>query len=396
VIASDCHWSVLYSWHGRPARVSPSRMHGRGARATNIRSLRLPIATLPFGCSARIILCAIFGLLLAVGRPVFAAPKIENDIPPRLDTSISNGLAFLAKQQSPDGAFETGGTKVATTSLSILAFLAAGQSPDLGKYGLTLHSAVDWLLSQQTQDGYFGANDRGMYSHAMATLALAELYGVEGNPQQRIKIHAALEKAAAVIITAQNATKSNPVFIGGWRYDRNAPDSDLSLSGWNVLALRAAQDVGITVPPQVRKRALEFVLHCYDENAKAFAYQPGSGAQAGDTAIGVLCLYLVGAADNEAARVDGAFKYLDTHAIDESFPFVYYATFYITQAAFQRDGTVWTHLGRASLERLIRMQDKDGGWPQSKAGQEPGRVYATAMAVQSLCVPYRLLPSFQR
>jgi hypothetical protein len=338
----------------------------------------------------------LFIIVLTVGRPVFAAPKTDNDIPPRLDASISNGLAFLAKQQRPDGAFETGGTKVATTSLSILAFLAAGQTPDLGKYGLTLHGAVDWLLSQQTPDGYFGANDRGMYAHAIATLALAELYGVEGNPQQRSKIHAALEKAAGIIIAAQNAPKSNPVFVGGWRYDRNSPDSDLSLSGWNVLALRAAQDVGIAVPPQVRKRALDFVLHCFDENAKAFAYQPGSGAQAGDTAIGVLCLYLVGAADNEAARVDGAFKYLDAHAIDDSFPYVYYATFYITQAAFQRDGQAWTHLGRAALERLIRTQDKDGGWPQSKAGQEPGRVYATAMAVQSLCVPYRLLPSFQR
>src|ERR1700692_4464068 len=68
-------------------------------------------------------------LTAALVHPVVGAPKPEDDIPPRLDLSISKGLAFLAKQQEPDGEFEKDGPKVAITSLALLAFLAAGNAP---------------------------------------------------------------------------------------------------------------------------------------------------------------------------------------------------------------------------------------------------------------------------
>lgn len=325
-----------------------------------------------------------------------AAPKPEDDIPPRLDASLSRGLVFLAKQQNSDGSFDGGAPKVATTGLATLAFLAAGDAPDVGKYGLAVHNSIEWLLAHQAKDGYFGDGDRGMYAHAIATLALTQAYGVEPDVARRIRIHTALEHAVAIILAAQNAPKSNPVFAGGWRYERNSPDSDLSLSGWNSMALRGAAAVGIDVPGDARKRAATFVVHCFDANAKAFGYQPGNAPQPGETAIGLLCLYLLDAVEANTTRLDGAAKYLESHPIDDTSPFPYYATYYATQAAFQRGGETWPRVGRPSLERLIRLQDKDGGWPQSKSAQEPGRVYATAMALQALAVPYRLLPVYQR
>jgi len=336
------------------------------------------------------------GLIVALVDPIFSAPRPEDDISPRLDLPISKGLAFLARQQGPDGAFEKEGTKVATTSLCLLAFLASGNVPDLGKYGLAVRQAIEWLLSRQAQDGYFAAGDQGMYAHAIATLVLAEAYGVEANPQRRIRMHAALEKAARVITDAQDAPKSNPIFIGGWRYERNSPDSDLSLSGWNILALRAADDVGIAIPNKTRQRAIVFVQHCHDDSAKGFSYQPGSGAQPGDTAMGILCLHMLDATDANAVRVEYAIRYLEGHPVGENSPYLYYAMSYITQAAFQRGGDAWTKLGRVAIDRLLRTQDKDGGWPLSKDNQEPGRVYASAMALQTLAVPYRLLPIYQR
>jgi hypothetical protein len=335
-------------------------------------------------------------LTAALVHPVAGAPKPEDEIPPRLDLSISKGLAFLAKQQEPDGALERDGTRVAITSLGLIAFLAAGNAPDLGKYGFAVQEALEWVLSQQAQDGYFGAGDHGMYAHAITTLALAECYGVESNPQRRIRIHTALEKAVRVITDAQDTPKSNPIFAGGWRYERNSQDSDLSVSAWNVLALRAADDVGIAMPNKTRQRALTFVQHCHDDNTKGFSYQPGSGAQSGDTAIGIVCLYLLDATDGKSVRVDNAIKYLESHPVDENSPYLYYASSYVTQAAFKRGGDAWTKVGRAAIERLIRTQEKDGGWSPGKSNQEPGRVYATAMALQALAVPYRLLPIYQR
>ncbi|HEY2586376.1 MAG TPA: prenyltransferase/squalene oxidase repeat-containing protein [Tepidisphaeraceae bacterium] len=335
-------------------------------------------------------------VLLTFCQIILAAPKPEDEIPPRLDGAVAHGLAFLAKQQNPDGSFEGGTPKVATTGLCVLAYLGAGHAPDLGKYGLVVHNAIEFLLARQAQDGYFGAGDRGMYTHGIATLALAETCGVETSAARRVRIRAALEKAVTVILNAQNAPKSNPGFQGGWRYERNSADSDLSLCGWNALALRAAQDVGIEVPQESRQRAVEFVLRCYNANAKGFAYQPGGDAQPGDTAIGILCLYLLGASDGNVARLDAAAQFLQNHPIDENIAYPYYATYYVTQAAFQRDADAWPRVGRPGLERLIRTQEKDGSWPPSKSGQEPGHVYPTAMAVQALTVPYRLLPVYQR
>jgi hypothetical protein len=336
-------------------------------------------------------------VLLAFCRVTLAAPKPEDEIPPRLDGAVAHGLAFLAKQQNADGSFEGGTPKVATTGLSLLAFLGAGHAPDLGKYGLVVHNAVEFLLAKQAPDGYFGSGDRGMYTQGIVTLALAEAYGVEASAARRVRLRMALEKAVAVILAAQNAPKSSAAFAGGWRYERNSADSDLSLSGWNAMALRAAQDVGIEVPKESRQHIVEFILRCYDEHAKGFAYQPGSGAQPGDTAIGALCLYLLGASDGpNAARLDAAAQFLQAHPIDDAIPYPYYATYYVTQAAFQRDADAWPRIGRPALERLIRTQEKDGSWPPSKSGQEPGHVYPTAMAVQALTVPYRLLPVYQR
>ena len=318
-------------------------------------------------------------------------------VPANLDVAISRGLAFLAGQQAADGSFNGDAPKVATASLSLLAMLAAGQTSDAGRYGLAVRRTADFLLAHQADDGYFGAGDRGMYAHAMATLALAEDYGVEAGRDRRIQVRGALARAVGVILAAQNAAKSSPAYAGGWRYERNSPDSDLSLSGWNVLALRAARDAGIDVPDDAMHRAADFVLHCYNDADKGFTYQPGGGAQPGETGIGMLCLYALEASERAEPQLAGAAGFLNDHPMDEKTPFFYYAGYYITQATFQRGGATWSKVGRATLERLIRLQDAgDGGWPQSSAAQEPGRVYATAMALQALAVPYRLLPVYQR
>ena len=350
-------------------------------------------ATCDLRLNGRVLPLALVFCLLCGSSRVRAA---DDSLPPELDSSISKGLHFLAKQQDSEGWFDGGGPRPGITGLSILAFLSCGNVPEVGKYGLAVRNAVDWLVSQQPADGYFGSGDQGMYTHAVVTLGLAEAYGVEPGADRRARIHAALLKAVAVIVAAQNASKSKPVFVGGWRYQRDSSDSDLSVTGWTILALRAAEEAGIPVPDQVFRQASEFILRCYDAKSGGFGYQPGTDAQISDTAIGMLCVYLLGIADQNAAKLDPSAKFLATHAVDGNTPFAYYAAYYVAQATFQHAGTAWSATGRDLLERLIKVQEKDGGWPQSRTAQEPGRVYATAMALQSLAVPYRLLPIYQR
>jgi hypothetical protein len=116
-----------------------------------------------------------------------------------------------------------------------------------------------------------------------------------------------------------------------------------------------------------------------------------------DTSVAVLCLYVLDASDRAAAQIDGGSKFLLEHPVDEQSPFPCYTTYYVVQAAFQRGGETWDKVSKPVLERLLKQQDaKDGGWPESREKQEPGRTYATAMALQTLAVPYRLLPVYQR
>ena len=326
-----------------------------------------------------------------------AAPSKDEALPPGIEESIAKGLSFLAKNQNPDGSLDSDDRQVPITALSLLAFLASGNTPDVGRYGLVVRSAEEFLLTRAAPDGYFGTGGRGMYTHAIVTLALSEACGVESSPDRRARIFAAVSKAVDVILAAQKTPKSNPIFEGGWRYEPKSNDSDLSLSGWNVLALRAAQQIGVQVPEDSYRKAAEFVLRCFDPKAKGFAYQPGQPAQAGDSAIAILCLDLLNSAGRAASQIRDAQAFLAQHPINDDLQFPYYSGYYIVQATLDRAGDPWTKAGRAVLLRLIKHQDaKDGGWPQSKTGQEPGRLYATAMAIQTLAAPFRLLPVYQR
>jgi len=333
-------------------------------------------------------------LLLGVVRPVWVAG--QEALPPNLDTAVSKGLAHLARQQNAEGFFGGSQSKSATTGLSILAFLSSGHTPDLGRYGLVMRNAEDWLVAHQSPDGYFDPSDRGIYPQAIATLALAETYGVEFTADRRLRVHAALLKATHVILAVQEVPKSQPAFAGGWSYEASSANVSLPLTAWNVLALRAVRDCGIPVAEPALHKAMEFVLRCYDPTAKAFGRRPGDAARPGATGAEILCLYLLDTDDTHGRRIDDAWAYLEVHPIDANSPFAYHATYYVAQAAFRRGGETWSKTGRASLERLIKLQDKDGSWPPGKARNEASRTDSTALALQTLALPYRLLPSYQR
>jgi hypothetical protein len=349
-------------------------------------------AAVPVRCCQLIVAACI----VATSPPIGTIAQTQPATAPTYDAAVQRGLDYLAKHQNADGSFDATDQKVAITGLSVMAFLACGHTPEVGRYGLVVRGGVDFLLAQAQPDGYFGkAHGKGMYDQGIVTLALAEAVGAEVDNNRRARMYAELTKAVKVILDAQAVAKPG-VHSGGWRYDRKSADSDLSLSGWNALALRAAQDVGVPVPKEAVQKAVGFVLRCYNEKEGGFSYQPQGGAQIGPTAIGVLSLYLLDGADRpERARGEA---FLAAHPVNEDTPFPYYAAYYATQAANQGGGAVWDAVSKALFERLLAKQNRDGqhagAWPRSN--QEPGEVYSTAMAVLTLAVPQRLLPAYQR
>jgi len=330
--------------------------------------------------------------MLLLDAPLFAQ---QNEVTPQVTSAVGRGLAFLAAQQHPDGSLDDAGRpRVAVTGLGLMAMLATGNVPDEGKYGPAARAALDWLVRIQPSDGYYGQVDGSrMYGHGIVTLALAEAIGVETDPVRRRREMAALRRAVDVIFKAQDVPKDAP-YAGGWRYEPQNEDSDLSLSGWNAMALRAAQGVGVDVPAQRVQRAIGFVLRCYSAKQGGFGYQPGREASIAMSGVGALNLFLLGGADHPEAAT--AAKFLADHPVDDSTPHPFYSMYYATQAAYQAGKPVWPVVWPEVRSRLLAMQNADGSWPPSANGEEDDAEYSTSMALATLGVPYRMLAVYQR
>jgi hypothetical protein len=345
-----------------------------------------------------------WGLVIGTGVFVLSLPSLAADpssLPPKLDSSVVRGLDFLEKKQNADGSFESSGPRIATTGLGLMAFLAAGHEPDVGRYGANVRKAVDLLVAKSPDDGYYGKVDGSrMYGHGIVTLALAEAYGLEPDLQRRTKMYAVLKKAVKVILDAQAVKKGDP-HQGGWRYEPTSADSDLSLTAWNALALRAAGSAGIDVPKESTDEAIAFVLRCWRADQKRFAYQPGGEGLPAMTAVAILSLRLLDAGNRPELAPAG--KSLAERPVDDRYH--YYSLYYATQAAHQLDesralgtpqASAWNTIAKPIVDRLLSTQQDDGGWPTSPSTEEPGRIYTTSMALLTLTVPYQLLPVYQK
>lgn len=334
---------------------------------------------------------------VALGLVVMAGGMVSawgQEVSPKVDSAVVKGLEYLAQQQQPDGAFEKGGPKLAISGLSLLAFMASGHVPGDGRYGQVVRRGLDYVLDQFPKDGYVGKVDGSrMYGQGIVTLALAEAYGVEPDAGRRARIWSALTASVQVIQGAQNVQKDDN-HAGGWRYEPTSVDSDLSLSGWNALSLRACNNIGIAVPKECIDRATKYVTRCYRREENGFGYQPWNPSSPAMTGVGVLSLSLMDRMDSPEVKAAG--NYLGTVVVSDDTRFSYYSFYYVTHAAFQLGDPIWGRVWKMSSEHLTARQQEDGGWPASQSGEEPGRVYATSMAVLTLSTPNGLLPVHQK
>ncbi len=68
----------------------------------------------------------------------------------------------------------------AATAMALLPFLAAGQTQkSKGPYQQTISKGLTWLIKEQTPEGSLaGGSEQPMYAHGLATLVLCEAYGM--------------------------------------------------------------------------------------------------------------------------------------------------------------------------------------------------------------------------
>jgi hypothetical protein len=368
----------------------------RRARANGVRAIpRTPTTTL------RQITVATVCLLIALPATAQDLPESKSPHPPspRADAAVHRALEFLKTSQKPDGAWESGGFGRATsvTSLAVMAFLAAGHVPgEPGPYRDTVERGIRYVLAHQRGNGMLvsNASHGPMYCHGISTLMLAEVVGMTTDPALADKAREGLARAVKLIVLSQNLPK-NRESAGGWRYQPTSRDSDISVTGWQLMALRAAKSVGCAVPSENIDRAVDYLKRCAVRDGGGFGYQPGGGANNPRTGTGVLALEICGEHLTREA-VAGA-EYLLKHPPHWSSSYFFYEVYYCSQAMFQVGDSYFLAYYPKLVAILLDHQDRDGSWLSGDGNDRTGgRNYCTAMAVLALAVEYRYLPIYQR
>ncbi len=352
-----------------------------------------------------------------------AQGPLEIEITPEQTRAVEAGLAWLSTQQNGDGSwtgkigfklnngyeYEREQGHVGVTSLVLMAYLAGGYLPGRGPYGEVVGRGLDWIMGCAQEDGYLSAAGTRMYSHAFATLFLAEIYGMTHREDVRL----VLQRAVDFIVDVQNSE-------GGWRYEPFAAESDMSIVVCQVMALRAARNIGIRVPKATVDRAAQYVVDSaitepmpgrygaslMSDEIGAFLYQKGKSSRSHYplTAAGVTALYGLGIYSDDAILqgLDYLRRNFDSFNARygiraDGHYFFWYGHYYGVQAMYTAgtQGGIdhWRPYFTEMRRILLDMQQADGSWPNSVG---PGPPFGTAVAVLILEIPYRYLPIFQR
>ena len=350
----------------------------------------LPIRT---GRSALRIAAAIVIVAAPVAAPAdTASPKLAQYRKP-VDEAVDRALDWLAKAQTGEGYFPgTHGRTTAVVALCGMAFLSKGYTPGHGPHGETLNRCIDYVLATQRPEGtLYGRPGRGgMYSHCISTLLLSEVSGMV-DPERQKKIDQALPKALKVILAAQQVKKQRD-YQGGWRYKPTSRDSDISVSGWALMALRSARLNGAPVPKQAIDDAVKFIMRCRMADG-GFAYRPRTGSGVARTGVALLCLELSGHHGKKIATQAGDYilkSFRRGRFLARSH--FHYALYYCSQGMFQLGDKYWEQFAEAMFKEMLKTQQADGSW----RGRSGGPAYATAMTVLAMTVTYRQLPIYQR
>lgn len=305
--------------------------------------------------------------------------------------SVEHALEYLSEQQRPDGAWDGNN---APNALALLAYMGRGHVPGRGPYREVLEKGKRFILRTQNDEGLFvpqrAAGAGPMYQQGLATLALAEMYGMDPDPELEEK----LRKAVALTVRCQSPA-------GGWRYQPNPSDQDVSATVMQIVALRAANNAEIPVPSETIERAADYIRSCADPRG-GYGYQ-GPGQKPQTSAAGAVSLQLLGHFEDET--VLKSLDYLSAMPVEWNnsggIQYYYYFHYYAIQANYQAGGKYWSDWHPRVREMFLERQNADGSWdvPGGSEGANvvgTNKTYYTAMASLVLEIYMHFLPAYQR
>jgi hypothetical protein len=318
------------------------------------------------------------------------------------ESAVLEALRWLAKNQGPGGLWSLAGpyqdganveNHKAATAMALLAFQGAGYthkgSPE-EPFTRVVERGWNALLMEQADDGSFLGEyyHHVLYTHAQCTIALCELYAMTRDESLRKPA----ELAVAYCLKAQSP-------LGGWRYSPGQ-GSDLSVTGWFVMALKSAQIAGLVVPSEPLLRVDTFLDSVSHQDGARYSYMPREKDKRSMTAEGLLCRQYLGWPQTDARLINGA-QYLLDNPVDWSDRDVYY-WYYATQVCHHLEGDVWkewnAHMKQVLPGQQVQSGRERGSWEPTgdPYGYQAGRLYVTCLSTYMLEVYYRHLPLYRQ
>lgn len=344
-----------------------------------------------------ILACAATALSLL---PAIAHAGIPGKRPPMVtqetDAAIQKGLKYLATRQSSDGAYRDQGRlgtyPVTMTSLASLATIASGSTPTEGPYAPNLRKSLTYILRSSQRNGLVcrpgPEESRSMYGHGFSMLFLAQVMGMEEDPDRLAKIRWVLQKGVGLTERSQSR-------LGGWLYTPDMNGDEGSVTVTQVQALRAARNAGIAVPKKVINRAMRYLKKSVQPDG-GIAYRVGmSGSRPPITAAAVACWFNAGEYDNPMALK--ALRFCKNNiGFGQTrrgvWGHFFYAHLYLGQVMYLAGQKEWKQYYPKMRDHLLSIQNEDGSWD----GDSVGKVYGTSIALIILQLPYNNLPIMQR
>jgi hypothetical protein len=256
------------------------------------------------------------------------------------------------------------------------------------------------MIRQQLANGYLGgkaSHYEQMYCHGMATYALGEACGMLDNPEHDDpNLRRAVIKAVKYIAAMQNPRD------GGWRYldgHLAKQESDMSMFGWQLMALKSAEIAGVPIPEKTRDGLEAFLTKIGQGKHFGLAsYRLNEKPKASMTAEALFCRQVLGVRRNAPSNRE-AIEFLAQFPPKPEGQDLYY-WYYGTLAIYQYGGQPWAEWNDRLRDNLVATQRKTGhaagSWdPRDNWSRHGGRLYSTALSTMCLEVYYRFLPLYQ-
>jgi len=342
------------------------------------------------------------------------------------EKAVEAGLRWLAAHQDEDGKLDADGFSRhdppddrcdgqggghhgerapcafdgVTTSVALMAWLAAGSTPVSGPYRAPVKRALDWCVHRLAAGP---GHCYGLWNHSFLTQGVADAYRVTRAPELR----STLDRAVRGMLAFQLPD-------GGFSYYMRI--GDVPTTAAVATALGLAVQAGIVIDAERMKRVLGFLDARLDRRSGRTEYHDGAERKGytptranAAAALTVRAFFgrldeapllsrQVQAISDRKPKWKIAFKTVKTKdgrevraQVGNLYPYQWY---YTTLALSRHRDAVWSKWFRGLRGALLEGQRKDGAargsWdPLGQYSSSAGRVFITGICVLMLEAPYR-------